>query len=165
MMTQKVEMNLKNLKENDNYIKNFLRFVQRVARECDLQDAQDWIYQDTEMEDGEPCLWAGRYDSHRGKIEVHEYAGVNEESNDFGNNIPTTVISIDCCQGGVGTSGREWEWRPGSRVLAMGENGAGNPEMMELLKGMDFDAWTAEGLPTDQDCEEDFAELIAALTE
>lgn len=93
-MTQKVEMNLKNLKEN--YNKDFLRFVQRVAR--DLQGAQ-WIYQDTETEDGEPCLWAGRYDSHRGEIEVEEYAGVTEETNDFGNNIPTTVISIDCCQG------------------------------------------------------------------
>ena len=161
-MTQKVKMNLMNLKEN--YNQEFLKFVQRVARECNAQDAQDWIYQDTEMEDGEPCLWAGRYDSHRGKIEVHEYAGVNEETNDFGNNIPTTVMSIDCCQGGVGTSGREWEWRPGSRVLAMGINSAGNPEMMELLL-MDMDAWAAEGLPTDQDCEVLFAELLSALTE
>ena len=159
-MTQKVEMNLMNLKEN--YNKEFLKFVQRVARECNAQDAQDWIYQDTEeMEDGEPCLWAGRYD--RGKIEVEEYVGVTEASNDFGNNIPTTVISINCGQGGRGHSGREWEWRPGSRVLAMGENSAGNLEMMELLMG--FDAWTAEGLPTDQDCEVLFAELLSALTE
>ena len=76
-MTQRIKMNLGNIKEN--YGKNFLKFVQRVARECDLQDAQDWIYQEEMMEDGEPCLWAGRYDSHEGKIEVHEYAGVNEE--------------------------------------------------------------------------------------
>ena len=106
-MTQKVKMNLMNLREN--YNKEFLKFVQRVARECNAEDSQCWIYQD--YQDGEPCLWAGRYD--RGKIEVEEYVGVNEETNDFGNNIPTTVIYIDCCQ----------------------------------------------------DCEEDFAELIAALTE
>ena len=161
-MTQKVEMNLMNLKENCDF-KEFLKFVQRIARECDAQDAQDWIYQDTTTEeDGRPCLWAGRYD--RGEIEVEEYVGVTEASNDFGNNNPTTVISINCGQSGRGHSGREWEWRPGSRVLAMGINSAGNPEMMELLL-MDMDAWAAEGLPTDQDCEALFAELIAALTE
>ena len=89
-MTQKVKMNLMNLREN--YNEDFLRFVQRVAREC------DWIYQDTEMEDGEPCLRAGRYDSSRGKIEVEAYVGVTEASNDFANNIPTTVIYIEDCE-------------------------------------------------------------------